>query len=152
MASWRNYSENDTSGHIANAKVFARTLHTEYPNAKLKIMGIQMPSITGGLGANYSGATSLLDRFGLTYTAISYNMALKKMCALTEFAPYCEFVDIAAQFDTLYNMPYSLKPVNARYPDGPTEKIGTNGIHPAERGYYQIADAVYRNIVANYCQ
>lgn len=152
MAAWRNYSENDASGHIANAKVFARTLHTEYPNAKLKIMGIQMPSITGGLGANYSGSTSLLDRFGLTYTAISYNMALKKMCALTEFAPYCEFVDIAAQFDTLYNMPYSLKPVNARYPDGPTEKIGTNGVHPAERGYYQIADAVYRNIVANYCQ
>lgn len=152
LTAWHNYSENDASGHIANAKTFARTLHTEYPNAKLKIMGIQMPSITGGLGANYSGSSTYLDRFGMTYTVISYNKALQKMCELTEFASYCEFVDVAAQFDTLYNMPYSNKAVNARYIDGPTEMVGTNGVHPANRGYYQIADAVYRNIVANYCQ
>ena len=74
------------------------------------------------------------------------------MCELTEFASYCEFVDAAAQFDTLYNMPYSERPVNKRYIDGPTEMIGTNGVHPAARGYYQIADSVYRNIVANFCQ
>ena len=152
MASWRNYSENDTTGHIADAKTFARTLHTEYPNAKLKIIGLQMPSLTGGLGANYSGSSTYLDRFGLTYTAISYNTALQKMCELEEFAPYCEFVDTGAQFDSLYNMPYSTRPVNTRYLEGPTERIGTNGIHPAERGYYQISDAVYRNIVANLCQ
>ena len=152
ITAWHNYSENDTSGHIANAKTFARTLHTEYPNAKLKIVGIQMPSITGGLGANYSGTSTYLDRFGMTYTVISYNKALQKMCELSEFASYCEFVDAAAQFDTLYNMPYSEKPVNKRYVDGPTEMIGTNGVHPAARGYYQIADSVYRNIVANFCQ
>lgn len=152
MTSWRNYTKDDASGHIANAKTFARTLHDEYPSAKLFIMGLQMPSVTGGLGRNYSGTSGYVDWFGLKHTAVQYNMALRALCEDDEFASYCEFVDVAAQFDTLYNMPYSDVPVNKRYPNGPTEKIGTNGVHPTDRGYYQIADAVYRVIVANFCQ
>ena len=152
LTSWRNYSKDDQTGHIANAKVFARTLHSEYPNAKLFIMGLQMPSETGGLGRNYSGSSGYVDWFGLKYTAVQYNMALRALCEDDEFASYCEFVDVAAQFDTLYNMPYSDVPVNKRCLNGKTEMIGTNGVHPAERGYYQIADAVYRSIAANFCQ
>lgn len=34
----------------------------------------------------------------------------------------------------------------------PYETITGNTVHPAETGYMQIADAVYRNIVANFCQ
>ena len=33
-----------------------------------------------------------------------------------------------------------------------TEKRGTNGVHPELSGYLQIADVVYRNFVANFCQ
>ena len=152
MTSWRNYTKDDATGHIANAKTFARTLHDEYPSAKLFIMGLQMPSVTGGLGRNYSGTSGYVDWFGLKHTAVQYNMALKALCEDDEFKTYCEFVDVAAQFDTVYNMPYSDTPVNKRYPNGPTEKIGTNGVHPAERGYFQIADAVYRAIVGVFCQ
>ena len=149
---WKNYSVDDQTGHIADAKTFARTLHSEYPLAKLKIIGLQMPSINGGTGADYSGSSSYLDCIGLCHTAFSYNQALQAMCNDAEFSSFCEFIDIAPQFDSLYNMQVSNRQVNTRYTDGPTERIGTNGVHPAARGYYQIADAVYRNIVATMCQ
>ena len=41
--------------------------------------------------------------------------------------------------------PEEEKPVNAR--STKTEKIGTNGLHPTDEGYMQIAGAVYRNMV-----
>lgn len=147
---WKEYSVDDTTGHIANAKTFARTLHTEYPNAKLFIMGIQMPSDTGGLGANYGASGGYIDGYGLKKCALSYNKALQDLCNLDEFSSYCEFVAVAPQFDTHYNMPFEMSKVNTR--NSKTEMLGTNGVHPSEQGYNQIADAVYRSIVANFCQ
>lgn len=32
------------------------------------------------------------------------------------------------------------------------EWLDTNGVHPDTSGYYQIADVVYRNFIANFCQ
>lgn len=147
---WKNYSVDDTTGHIANAKAFARTLHSEYPSAKLFIMGLQMPSETGGLGANYGATGGYIDGYGLKQCALNYNKALQDLCNLNEFSPYCEFVAVAPQFDSHYNMPHSNTKVNIR--NTITEMLGTNGVHPADPGYFQIADAVYRSIVANFCQ
>ena len=147
---WKEYSVDDTTGHIANAKTFARTLHTEYPNAKLFIMGIQMPSDTGGLGQNYGASGGYVDGYGLKQCALNYNKALQDLCNLDEFSPYCEFVAIAPQFDSHYNMPYYNTNVNIR--STVKEMLGSNGVHPFNPGYFQIADAVYRSIVANFCQ
>ena len=47
-------------------------------------------------------------------------------------------------------MPETDAPVNTR--STKTEKRGTNGVHPATEGHLQIADVVYRNFVANFCQ
>ena len=148
---WKAYNGNENVGHIGNAKTFARTLHTEYPSAKLFIMGLQMPSFTGGLGNNYGATGGYIDAQGLKQCALNYNKALQDMCNLDEFSGYCEFVPIAPQFDSLYNMPLENKNVNVRN-GNKTEMIGTNGVHPADSGYNQIGDAVYRVIVANYCQ
>lgn len=147
---WKEYSVDDNTGHIANAKTFARTLHVEYPNAKLFIMGIQMPSDTGGLGANYGASGGYIDGYGLKKCALNYNKALQDLCNLDEFSPYCEFVAIAPQFDSHYNMPHYNTNVNIR--STIKEMLGSNGVHPSNSGYYQIADAVYRSIVANFCQ
>ena len=147
---WAEYSGDSNIGIIANAKTFARQFHIDYPNAKLKIVGLQMPSIDGGLGDSYGASGDYIDRYGLFVCAWNYNKALEDMCSLSEFSPYCEFVDIATQFDSENNMPQSLANVNTR--STIQEMRGTNGVHPKTEGYYQIADAVYRNFVANYCQ
>jgi len=43
------------------------------------------------------------------------------------------------QFDNINNMPQALKNVNTR--SLVQEKQGTNGVHPNDSGYHQIADA-----------
>ena len=128
---------------------FANTLHSEFPSAKLKLVGIQLPSITGGMGANYGATgTSYADEKGIAYAATKINELYQQFA--NEHSSFVEYVDTACQFDIEYNMPYAMTKVNTR--NNITEKRGTNGVHPSLEGFYQIADAVYRNIVANYCQ
>lgn len=149
QSAWKTYDLDDST-QISYAKTFARKLHSEYPNAKLKIIGIQMPSLNGGLAANYGANSGYSDVFGLYKCAWSYNRALQELCNNSEFSNYCEFVDAATQFDSENNMQSTQYYVNIR--NTKTEVRGTNGVHPAINGYYQIADAVYRNFVANFCQ
>ena len=58
---------------------------------------------------------------------------------------------LSSQFDSEDNMPESGVPVNSR--SAKTETRGANGVHPKmPDGYYQIADVVFRNFVASFCQ
>lgn len=158
LLSWNSQSPftKTFSSVIAEVKTFADTLHSEFPSAKLKIMGIQAPNQKDlhGYGANGGYA----DKYGMTYTALMLKKAYQDFANSTELSgtsndaynTFVEFIDVASQFDSEYNMQMGAKKVNTR--NATTETIGTNGVHPAESGYMQIADAVYRNIVANYCQ
>ena len=159
LLSWNGQSafRNDFTSAINDIKVFADTLHAEHPSAKLKLMGIQAPNQRDMHGYGASGGYS--EKYGMTYTALKLKSAYQEFANSNELSgnsndaynTFIEFIDIAAQFDSEYNMPMRDNYVNTRN-HSITEKIGTNGVHPDETGYMQIADAVYRNIVANYCQ
>ena len=58
-----------------------------------------------------------------------------------------EFVNLSGQVDADHAFPSEEKRVNIR--STATEIIGTNGAHPSYEGYMQIADAVWRNMVAS---
>lgn len=47
-------------------------------------------------------------------------------------------------------MQHKEEDVNTR--NSAKEWLDTNGVHPDTSGYYQIADVVYRNFIANFCQ
>jgi hypothetical protein len=143
MQSWQN----DFSNVESDIKRFADVLHLEFPSAKLKLTGIQVPSVTGGMGANY-GATgsSYADTFGMIATACNYNEFLKSIANDPSYSSFVDYIGIAPQFDTLYNMPFIEKNVNTRN-SSKTEIIGTNGVHPSNSGYMQIGDAVYRDLI-----
>jgi lysophospholipase L1-like esterase len=114
-------------------------------------MGIQLPSLNGGMGANYgSTGTGYADGFGMVKTALNMNKAYQDWCNDDAYSLFMEFVNVSAQFDSENNMPEADAKVNVR--SSKTEKRGTNGVHPNTDGYYQIGDVVYRCIVANYCQ
>ena len=147
QSSWRT----DFTSVIDQVKIFADTLHSEFPNAKLKIMGIQVPSINGGMGANYGATgTGYSDSYGMVVTALNMNTAYQNFANLPAYSEFVEFVNVSSQFDSEYNMPFAEITVNTR--STITERRGTNGVHPTTEGYYQIADVVYRNFVANFCQ
>ena len=141
----------DFTGIIEQIEIFANTLHSEFPNAKLKILGIQIPSIRGGMGASYGATgTSYADGYGMVITALNLNKAYQDFANREEYVDFVEFVNVSSQFDTEYNMPHIEKAVNTR--NSVTEWQDTNGVHPSNAGYLQIGDIVYRNFIANFCQ
>lgn len=154
LLSWNGQSpwKTDFSGVIANVKIFADTLHRDFPNAKLKIMGIQVPSVNGGMGANYGATgTGYADGYGNVITALNQNKAYQDFANQAAYKDFVEFVNVSTQVDSEYNMPFSMYPVNTRNSTN-TEMRGTNGVHPSTDGYYQIGDVLFRNVIKEFCQ
>jgi hypothetical protein len=158
-----NVNKTDFSETIGYVKTFASTLHSEFPNAKLKIVGTVAISFNGGAGAN-EGATGVgyADQLGIFYAMLNYNAAMQELANSTEltddtidqnpvaYNTFIEYVDVISQIDCENNMPQNTFPVNTRNPK--TETRDTNEVHPSIYGNYQLADAVYRNFIAEFCQ
>lgn len=154
LLSWNEQTpgRTDFTSVLNQIKIFADTLHAEFPNAKLKIMGVQVPSVRGGMGANYGATgTSYADGYGMVVTALNQNDAYQEFANRPEYSGFVEFVNVSAEFDTEYNMPHVERAVNTRN-TRVTEWGDTNGVHPDNNGYLSIGDVCYRNFVANFCQ
>lgn len=130
---------------VKKGKEFVRLLRKDYPNAKVRIMGLLLSSVNGGVGTSYGAQLPCCDDYGTTRFVMAVNKAYEAWTQEPEYRDFCGFVNLSAQFDVDYNMPSMLKPANTR--SRQMEVIGTNGAHPLEEGYLQIADAVYRDLV-----
>lgn len=122
-------------------------IHTDYPNALVRLIGVQSPSIDGGIASNYGASGPYADVFGDLTTVYNYNAYLENLVAREKYASYCRYIDMKAQFDVEYNMPSSMMKVNNRSEE--LERIGTNGVHPTMAGYLQIGDVFFRALVAD---
>jgi hypothetical protein len=104
----------------------------------------------GGLGANYGASLSLSDYFWTARYSWTANQLLQNIAASAPYSAWTQYVDVASQMDTVNNMQTASAPLNTR--DASTALLGSNGIHPAAAGMYQISDAEYRNIIATFFQ
>ena len=147
LSSWRE----DWTWFNAQIKIFADTLHSEFPNAKLKLMAVQLPSLKLMMPAYGANGSGYADTYGMLVSAFNMQKAYQDWCNQDDYKNWCEFVSVASQFDSDYNMAYTEKDVNTRNSTH-KEAYASNGVHPSTNGYMQIADVVYRNIVANFCQ
>lgn len=132
---------------ITSAKKFVDRLHEQFPNAKVKIMGIQVPSLNGGMGTNYGSTGGYSHLYGNIRTVMGINLAYQAFANEAAYKDFVEFVNVSGQFDSENNMPIMQKQVNTR--NTKTEVFGTNGVHPDASGYLQIGDAAYRNMVSS---
>ena len=130
-------SENDFKEGV---RTFVNNLRASFPNCKIVLMGLQVPSIDG-FGSNYGCNWNFYDKLKVVFNMNKWNYEITK-----EF-DNMDFINIAGQFDTENNMLTSTRPVNVR--NSETEVYGTNGVHPATSGQLQIADAVYRHLSQN---
>ena len=125
-----------------NVRTFINNVLSAFPNCKIVLMGLQLPA-RDGLGANY-GATGIYSRyFDLMRHVWNLDKWYKDISL--EFPDKVTTINIAGQFDTENNMSESTRPVNVR--NSKEETYQTNGVHPATTGYYQIADAAYRDLI-----
>ena len=131
--------------HMTKASELLKLIHSDFPNAKIIAMGIQLPSITGGNGHNEGANSFYSDTPNIVDYAFEYNKDLENLLTTDpDLKEYCYYVDTKGQFDTKYNMPWVEHPVNTR--SSTKEMRGSNGVHPNTAGYYQIGDAFYRTL------
>ena len=136
-------------------RAFVEQLHTEYPNCIVVLASGAYPSMIDMMpGYGASG-----NQFSNTYRVICEMFKVFSMYKrLANEYDYVEFELWAAQVDSDYNFPLTMKNVNTRNSEV-QEPYANNTIHPGNgtpkanaRGYMQEADAAYRSIVAHFCQ
>ncbi|HII4461597.1 TPA: hypothetical protein ACY4SU_001860 [Clostridium perfringens] len=140
----------DNKTVIEQAKTLIDFIHRDYPDAKIRIMGIPLPSLNGGTGANYGANGNYADMYGLIRGVFGLNLAYQEFANREGYKDFVEFINVSGQFDSENNMPAELVKVNTR--STKTELRGTNGVHPTMDGYYQIADVAYRQLVKDLLQ
>ena len=123
--------------------LWGNTLHTQFPSAKWLLLGIQLPSLNGGVGQN-NGANGV-TAWGVTKSVFNKNDFYQEFANSDSFKSFTKFINISSQFDSENNMQETDVRVNLR--NAKTEERGTNSVHPALTGYMQIADIVYRAII-----
>lgn len=139
----------DFSMHEPYIKMILDNIHKSYPKCKVGLIGIQSPSINGGITANYGCNGAYHDTLGEIVTAYNYDEYLEKLSFSDSYKDYVRYIDMKAQFDVENNVPTIEAKVNNR--NDKKEIIGTNGVHPTLNGYLQIGDAFYRALVSDIC-
>lgn len=132
-----NQSYTTETEYKQSVKTFINNLLAAFPNCKIGLVGLEVPSLDG-FGENYGCGWNYYDKLKYVFNVNQWYFDLSQ-----EFANV-DFVNLAGQFDSENNMQTSTRQVNTR--NSKTEIYGTNGVHPANEGYLQIADAVYRHI------
>ena len=143
LTSWQK----DFTSFTNNIKTISNKLHSEFPEARMVLMGLQLPDLNGGGGYAYSPNDVRSDWYGMVNSVFNYNNALQE---LANTLSYVDFVNVSSQFDSEYLMPYTSVPVNTR--STVTIPRGSNGVHPSNNGYKAIGDIFYRYVVGKFCQ
>jgi hypothetical protein len=143
LLGWNSWNTTPAS-IVTQGKAFVDQLHTDYPACKVVIMGLQVPQLDG-YGENY-GTDAGLNYYENLHFVFALNKAYEDWTKEAAYSGFMSFIHLSSQFDTDNNMPTSTRTVNVR--SATTETYGTNAVHPATEGYYQIADTAYRKFMA----
>lgn len=133
---------------IADAKVFLNNVHSQLPNVIVLLDTGTLASQNGGLGNNYNASSNdgIYKEKGFNLKALSLAKEYNKIGVDSAYSSWVKVISANAQFDSKYNYPSTTKAINTR--NASTETIDTNGVHPSNTGYWQIADALFRTILS----
>ena len=124
----------------AAVRTFISNVHASFPSCKIVLLGLQMPA-HDGLAHNYGASETWTY-----YNAMSHVVRLNRLYQqIAEENALVSFVQVSGQFDSAHNMPVLERTVNVRSTQ--KETYQSNGVHPMADGYYQIADACYRDFM-----
>lgn len=134
---------------VSEAKVLIDALKRDFPDVKVKVIAPYLPSQHGGCSYSSGAHSPFTNGLDITHYIMELNLAYQAWANEDGYKDFMEFISSTGQFDAEYNYPCIQKPVNTRCEV--TEQLDTNGLHPTRFGYWQVADAVYRNVVKEFC-
>ena len=126
----------DLDTYKSDLQSFIKKLYSFNKRIKIGIVGLQMPNDAGSAECSEQASTLRQRVFELNEM---YNSMVSS---------YVFYIDIAAQFDTQFNMQKVSCSPNVR---NNTSTITTDStqLWPLQQGFYQIADAIYRSFNNN---
>ena len=143
--------QSDFSTFYGYMETFVETLHTEFPNCKVVLMSCPYPSMVNMMPTYGASGSGYADTFGILVTLHRMRKAYQDFAERSAYSSFVSYVDLPPQFDGDYNFPLTQKDVNTRN-SAVKEPYDNNALHAAAIGYYQYADAVFREFVKNNCQ
>lgn len=132
----------DVSPIMANVKTFLDAITTQWPTTKVRLWTENITGIHGGIGNHPYGANEWADeqRANLIQFAI-----MEGYKALIQQYENVDIVWSTAFIDTEYSLQEENADINTRIDN--KEVRGVDYVHPADAGFFQIADA----IIADFC-
>ena len=123
-----------------NALKLIDAFHRDFPNGKVIIVSPLLPDPNGGMGNSY-GADS--DKYWNQIARRMYDLygTYQEIASDANYSGFVSFVHAGIFVDIENAYQYTDARVNARV--AVTERLGTNGVHPSQIGYSQMADAIF---------
>ena len=138
------------SQFLRDAKALVDQIHSDYPSARITLMGLPLTSTYAGLGRNYSVSGSYSDNYGVHIRIHEYDNFLEEWSKMADYKSFMRYIDIKGQFDSEFNMPYESKQVNNTNTSVKENVGNAMGMHPSSNGYNQIGDAFFRALMSNW--
>lgn len=130
-----NASNTTEENFKASVNTFINNIKSAFSNCKIVFIGLQVPSLDG-CGNNYGCSWYWKEKMNYVFNVQKWYEDI------VEETENTYFTQLSGQFDTENNMIVGERQVNRR--NTTLEKYTTNGVHPAETGYLQIADVTHR--------
>ena len=132
---------------LNGAKRLINRFHEAYPDCVVLLGSVLLPSQNGGLGANYQegDVNGIYGAAGFGVKVHRLNAAYQALANSEEYASFTHFIDNNAQFDCLNVYPTEERPNNDYVPGN--EEVGSNGVHPTDIGYWQVAAGIFRALI-----
>lgn len=128
---------------MAQARIFLTALTTQLPTTKVRLWTENVPGVRGGIGNHPYGSVEWADEQRTKLIQLAIAEGYKEL--ITEF-PTVGLVWATAQIDSEYSLQEGRSNVNPR--TNFQEVIGLDYVHPADTGFFQIADALISDFVS----
>lgn len=137
----------DQSFIVNGAKKIINRIHKSFPSCRILLGSVLLPSQNGGLGNKYPAniTSGIYGEKGFNLKVHRLNKAYNDLANSPDYVSFTYFIDNNAQFDCLNAYPSIERPSDNYVPGN--ETIDTDGIHPTNIGYWQIAVGIFRALI-----
>lgn len=133
----------DVTTVMANARTFLTALTTQLPNAKVRLWTENVPGTRGGIGNHPYGAVEWADEQRAKLIQIAIAEGYREL--IKDF-PTVGIVWSTAMIDSENSLQETNAGINTRINN--TEVLGKDYVHPADAGFFQIADTIISDFVS----
>lgn len=147
-----NHVYNVTTAQVNTwARQLIDIIHTQKPLAKVKLLGLACPPPLNY--NNFSGlptARTVSPENIMIEAVIAYANLYNSISKDPLYSSFVEYIHVSSVFFPEFSYATSAQRIHMR--TATTRTYYTEYIHPNSTGYAQIADAVFYNILYNYCR